>query len=72
METPRNPGDQKLTMRVCVLLVAAALVQDATPQVPAWRAAIEPVMLVLMGVIIAAVVLALYLPLFELTSVVGG
>jgi type IV pilus assembly protein PilC len=33
---------------------------------------IEPVMLVMMGIIIAAVVLALYLPLFELTSVVGG
>jgi type II secretory pathway component PulF len=29
-------------------------------------------MLVFMGIIIAAVVLALYLPLFELTSVVGG
>jgi len=28
-------------------------------------------MLVFMGIIIAAVVLALYLPLFELTSVVG-
>jgi type IV pilus assembly protein PilC len=33
---------------------------------------IEPVMLVLMGIIIAAVVLALYMPLFELTGVVGG
>lgn len=32
---------------------------------------IEPAMLVIMGIIIAAVVLALYLPLFELTSVVG-
>jgi type II secretory pathway component PulF len=30
------------------------------------------VMLVTMGIIIAAVVLALYLPLFELTSVVGA
>jgi type II secretory pathway component PulF len=29
-------------------------------------------MLVTMGIIIAAVVLALYLPLFELTSVVGA
>jgi type II secretory pathway component PulF len=29
-------------------------------------------MLVFMGIIIAAVVLALYLPLFELTSVVGA
>jgi type IV pilus assembly protein PilC len=33
---------------------------------------IEPAMLVVMGIIIAAVVLALYLPLFELTSVVGA
>jgi type IV pilus assembly protein PilC len=33
---------------------------------------IEPAMLVFMGIVIAAVVLALYLPLFELTSVVGG
>jgi type IV pilus assembly protein PilC len=32
---------------------------------------IEPAMLVFMGIVIAAVVLALYLPLFELTSVVG-
>jgi len=33
---------------------------------------IEPAMLVFMGIVIAAVVLALYLPLFELTSVVGS
>jgi type IV pilus assembly protein PilC len=33
---------------------------------------IEPVILVLMGVIIAAVVLALYMPLFELGSAFGG
>ena len=33
---------------------------------------IEPVILVMMGVVIAAVVLALYMPLFELSSVVGG
>jgi type IV pilus assembly protein PilC len=33
---------------------------------------IEPAMLVFMGVVIAGIVLALYLPLFELTSVMGG
>jgi type IV pilus assembly protein PilC len=33
---------------------------------------IEPVLLVVMGIIIAAVVLALYMPLFDLSSVVGG
>ena len=33
---------------------------------------IEPAMLVFMGVVIAGIVLALYMPLFQLTSVVGG
>jgi type IV pilus assembly protein PilC len=32
---------------------------------------VEPVLLVFMGIIIAIVVLALYMPLFELSSVVG-
>jgi type IV pilus assembly protein PilC len=32
---------------------------------------IEPAMLVFMGVVIAGIVLSLYLPLFQLTSVVG-
>jgi type IV pilus assembly protein PilC len=33
---------------------------------------IEPIILVIMGVVIAGVVLALYMPLFELSSVLGG
>jgi type IV pilus assembly protein PilC len=33
---------------------------------------IEPVLLVVMGVVIALVVIALYLPLFELSAVVSG
>ncbi len=33
---------------------------------------IEPLLLILMGIIIAGVVLALYMPLFELSSVAGG
>ena len=32
---------------------------------------VEPILLVFMGIIIAIVVLALYMPLFELSSVVG-
>ena len=32
---------------------------------------IEPALLVIMGVVIAAIVLALYMPLFQLTSVMG-
>ena len=32
---------------------------------------VEPVLLVFMGIVIAVVVLALYMPLFELSSVVG-
>ena len=33
---------------------------------------IEPALLVIMGVVIAAIVLALYMPLFQLTTVIGG
>jgi type IV pilus assembly protein PilC len=33
---------------------------------------IEPVILIVMGAVIALVVMALYMPLFELSSVVGG
>lgn len=33
---------------------------------------IEPALLVVMGVVIASIVLALYMPLFQLTSVLGG
>jgi type IV pilus assembly protein PilC len=32
---------------------------------------VEPVLLVFMGIVIAVVVLALYMPLFELSSVIG-
>ncbi len=32
---------------------------------------VEPVLLVFMGVVIAGVVLALYMPLFQLSTVVG-
>ena len=32
---------------------------------------IEPALLVFMGIVIAGIVLALYLPLFQLTSVMG-
>lgn len=33
---------------------------------------IEPALLVMMGIVIAGLVLALYMPLFQLTSVIGG
>jgi type IV pilus assembly protein PilC len=33
---------------------------------------IEPALLIVMGIVIAVVVLALYMPLFELTSVMGA
>ena len=32
---------------------------------------IEPALLIIMGIVIAVIVLALYLPLFQLTNVVG-
>jgi type IV pilus assembly protein PilC len=46
--------------------------EDIETEVGRFITLVEPVLLVLMGIIIAIVVLALYMPLFELTSVVGS
>ena len=45
--------------------------EDIETEVARLITLIEPVILVIMGVVIAAVVLALYMPLFELSSVMG-
>ena len=45
--------------------------EDVETEVARFVTLVEPVMLVFMGIVIAGVVLALYMPLFELSSVVG-
>ena len=46
--------------------------EDIETEVSRFVTLIEPVILVIMGVIVAGVVLSLYMPLFELSTVVGG
>jgi type IV pilus assembly protein PilC len=46
--------------------------EDIETEMGRFITLIEPIVLVVMGVIIAVVVLALYMPLFELSSVMGG
>ena len=46
--------------------------EEIETEVARFITLIEPAMLVFMGIVIAAVVLALYLPLFQLTSVIGN
>jgi type IV pilus assembly protein PilC len=46
--------------------------EEVETEVSRFITLVEPALLVVMGAVIAAVVLALYLPLFELSSVVGG
>jgi type IV pilus assembly protein PilC len=46
--------------------------EEIDTEVSRFVTLIEPAMLVLMGVVIASIVLALYLPLFNLTSVIGS
>jgi type IV pilus assembly protein PilC len=46
--------------------------EEIETEVARFVTLIEPAMLVFMGVVIAAIVLALYLPLFQLTSVMGN
>jgi len=46
--------------------------EEIDTEVARFVTLIEPAMLVFMGVVIAAIVIALYLPIFQLSSVVGG
>ena len=46
--------------------------EEIETEVSRFVTLIEPAMLVFMGIVIASVVLALYLPIFELSSVVGS
>ena len=46
--------------------------EEIETEVARFVIVIEPAMLVFMGVVIAGIVLALYLPLFQLTSVIGN
>jgi type IV pilus assembly protein PilC len=46
--------------------------EEIDTEVARFVTIIEPAMLVFMGVVIAGIVLALYLPLFQLTSVIGN
>jgi type IV pilus assembly protein PilC len=45
--------------------------EEIETEVARFITIIEPVVLVIMGVVIAGVVLALYMPLFELSTVMG-
>jgi type IV pilus assembly protein PilC len=46
--------------------------EDVETDVGRFVTLIEPLLLVMMGIVIAGLVLALYMPLFRLTSVVGS
>jgi type IV pilus assembly protein PilC len=46
--------------------------EEIDTEVSRFVTVIEPALLIIMGIVISAIVLALYLPLFELTSVMGS
>lgn len=46
--------------------------EEIETEVGRFVTVIEPALLIIMGVVISAIVLALYLPLFELTAVIGS
>ena len=46
--------------------------EEIETEVGRFVTVIEPALLIIMGLVIATIVLALYLPLFEMTAVIGG
>jgi type IV pilus assembly protein PilC len=64
-------GEQTGALQEMLNSLAEFYDEEIETEVSRFITLIEPALLIVMGVVIAVVVLALYLPLFELTSVMG-
>ena len=64
-------GEQTGALQEMLNSLAEFYDEEIETEVARYITLIEPVLLVLMGIVIAVVVLALYMPLFELSSVMG-
>jgi type IV pilus assembly protein PilC len=64
-------GEQTGALQEMLNSLAEFYEEEIETEVARYITLIEPVLLVLMGIVIAVVVLALYMPLFELSSVMG-
>jgi type IV pilus assembly protein PilC len=65
-------GEQTGALQEMLNSLAEFYDEEIDTEVARFITIIEPVLLVVMGLVIALVVVALYLPLFELSSVVSG
>ena len=65
-------GEQTGALQEMLNSLADFYDEEIDTEVARFVTLIEPAMLVFMGVVIAGIVLALYLPLFQLTSVMGN
>jgi type IV pilus assembly protein PilC len=65
-------GEQTGALQEMLNSLADFYDEEIETEVSRFITLIEPALLVVMGVVIAVVVLALYMPLFELTSVMGS
>ncbi len=65
-------GEQTGALQEMLNSLADFYDEEVETEVGRFITLIEPLVLVIMGIVIAAVVLALYMPLFELSSVMGN
>jgi len=65
-------GEQTGALQEMLNSLADFYDEEIETEVGRFITLIEPALLIVMGVVISIVVLALYMPLFELTSVIGG
>jgi type IV pilus assembly protein PilC len=65
-------GEQTGALQEMLNSLADFYDEEIETEVSRFITIIEPVLLIVMGLVIALVVIALYLPLFELSSVVSG
>ncbi|HTK83005.1 MAG TPA: type II secretion system F family protein [Bacteroidota bacterium] len=65
-------GEETSELDAMLLKVADYYEKDLDSKVESLSSVIEPVLILLLGLIVAAILISMYLPMFDLVNVVGG
>ena len=65
-------GEETSELDLMLLKVADYYEKELDAKVEALSSIIEPVIILLLGLLVAGILISMYMPMFELVNVVGG
>ena len=68
----QEAGRVKIRLSNSLLFVASCLEDENTQVLASLARIIEPIMLIVMGIIVGTVAISLFLPMFDMATVTGG